>query len=184
MARTSAEVAHRVFALFGVANAAYERPPTTTRAWLAKHGILLHLSPWETAFVQQDAPPESSIFAASWRIEALQVLTWALRLIDELPPPSKRTDFDHVGLTDDILRAPRAFTSSATLRSDAELTAALNEMTDHHWGVRAGPAGRKLFGHPEAESSFDRGVVEQRRYAIEWLAGPDSPAWDFVRTDT
>jgi Domain of unknown function (DUF4272) len=87
----------------------------------------------------------------------------------------------HIGLTPEILAAPDSFASSATLRSEDELEAARAEMTSHHWGVRAGPAGRRLFGHPEAESSFDPGVVEQRRYAIEWLVGPESQEWD---TDT
>jgi hypothetical protein len=184
VARAPAEVAYRALALFGVANAAYEQPPATAREWLEKYGVTRHLSPWESAFVAQDSPPEEMTFAASWRTESLQVLTWALGLLDQLPPPSERADLSLVGLTREILAAPDAFAAAATLRPDAELEAALAEMTSHHWGVRAGPAGRRLHGHPEIESSFDPGVVEQRHYAIEWLAGPPGQVWDHVRTDT
>lgn len=184
MARAPEDLAYRAFALFGVANPAYEQPPATARGWLEDYGISRHLSPWESAFVAQDAPPEPMIFAASWRTEALQALTWALGLIDLLPAPSERADLALVGLTREIIAAPDAFAASATLRPVAELEAALTEMTSHHWGVRAGPAGRRLHGHPEIESSFDPGVVEQRHYAIEWLAGPPDQEWDHVRTDT
>jgi hypothetical protein len=124
------------------------------------------------------------ILAESWRTEALQVLTWALGLIDRLPPPSKRADLARVGVTREILAAPDAFAASATLRPEEELETARAEMGSHCWGVRAGPAGRRLFGHPEAESSFDPGVVEQRHFAIEWLLGPEDQGWDCVRTDT
>ena len=113
------------------------QPPTTARGWLEDYGVARHLSPWEAAFVAQDSPSERMIFAASWRTEALQVLTWALGLIDRLPPPSERADLSLVGLTRDILKAPDAFAASATLRPEAELEAALAEMTSHHWGVRA-----------------------------------------------
>jgi Domain of unknown function (DUF4272) len=184
VARTPTEVAYRALALFGVANAAYEQPPATARGWLQRYGVACHLSPWEEAFLAQDSPPDELIFAASWRTESLQVLTWALGMIDQLPPPSERANLSHIGLTPEILAAPDSFASSATLRSEDELEAARAEMTSHHWGVRAGPAGRRLFGHPEAESSFDPGVVEQRHYAIEWLVGPESQEWDHVRTDT
>jgi Domain of unknown function (DUF4272) len=106
-----------------------------------------HLSPCEEAFLAQDSPPDELIFAASWRTESLQVLTWALGMIDQLPPPSERANLSHIGLTPEILAAPDSFASSATLRSEDELEAARAEMTSHHWGVRAGPAGRRLFGH-------------------------------------
>jgi hypothetical protein len=184
VARTPAEVAYRALALFGVANSAYQHPPTTVRGWLADYGMARHLSPWEAAFIDQDAPPDTLVFAASWRTESLQVLTWALGLLDQLPPASERADLSLVGLTRNILKAPDVFAASATLRPEAELEAALAEMTSHHWGVRAGPAGRRLHGHPEVESSFDPGVVEQRHYAIEWLTGPPGQEWDHVRTDT
>jgi hypothetical protein len=184
VARTPAEVAFRALALFGVANAAYEHPPVTARSWLERYGIARHLSPWEATFLAQDAPPEGMVFAASWRTEALQVLTWALGLIDQLPPPSERADLALVGLTREILASPDTFAASATLRPIDELEDAQIEMTSHHWGVRAGSAGRELFGHPESEDSFDPGVVEQRHYAIEWLVGPEDQDWDSVRTDT
>jgi hypothetical protein len=135
-------------------------------------------------FLAQDTPPDQLVFAASWRTEALQVLTWALGLVDQLPLPSERADLAHVGLTRAILASPDTFAASATLRPVAELETARTEMTSHHWGVRAGPAGRRLHGHPESESSFDPGVVEQRHYAIEWLVGPEGQEWDRVSTDT
>jgi len=184
MARTPVEVAHRALALFAVANAAYEQPPTTVRRWLEKYRVARHLSAWETAFLAQDAPRDALIFAASWRTEALQVLTWALGLIEHLPSPAERADLGQIGLTREILGAPDVFARDATLRAEVELEAAREAMTSHHWGVRAGPAGRRLFGHAEAESAFDPGVVEQRHYAIEWLVGPQEQDWDSVRTDT
>jgi hypothetical protein len=183
MARTPDEVARRTLALFAVANAAYERPPKRIRGWLERTGVSRFLSPWEADFLNKDTAPEEEVFAASWTTEALQVLTWALRLVDELPPASDKADLEQLGITRAIFEAPDAFIASAVLRSIEELETAQAEIEGHHWGVRVGPAGRRLFGHSASEVAFHPDVVCQRHYAINWVVGGDDDE-DDVRTDT
>jgi hypothetical protein len=186
MARTPDEVARRALALFAVANAAYERPPKLIRDWLERAGFSRFLSPWEAHFLSKDTASEEEVFAASWRTEALHVLTWALRLVDKLPPASDKADLGQLGITRAILEDPEAFVTTAVLRPIEELETARGEIMDQHWGVRAGPAGRELFGHPASEDAFHPGIVYQRHYAINWLVGggDDHEDWDRVRTDT
>ena len=186
MARTPDEVARRALALFAVVNAAYERPPKQIRDWLEWTGFSRFLSPWEADFLSKDTAPEEEVCAASWRTEALQVLTWALRLLDKLPPASDKADLEQLGITRAMLEDPDAFITTAVLRPIEELETAQAEIEGHHWGVRAGPAGRRLFGHPASEDAFHPGIVYQRHYAINWLLGrgDDDEDWDNVRTDT
>ncbi|NDL72229.1 DUF4272 domain-containing protein [Vreelandella alkaliphila] len=184
MAKSPSEVAGRVLALFAIAHAAHERPPAQVRSWLERYGVSHFLSRLEASFLSRDEVAEQELVSASWRTEALPVLTWAIGLIEALPPISEKMSLDHVGITRELLEDPESFVASAELRPRNELEAAQAEIESQHWGVRAGPAGRRMFNHPSSEEDLDPGVVYERHYAANWLVFDEYTDWDLVETDT
>jgi hypothetical protein len=79
--------------------------------------ILPHLSPWERQFATTTILTMSleQHLAGMWRMEAGQVLMWALRLIPDLTAPDKQTDLDLRKI--EILSRPASFLNSAALRT-------------------------------------------------------------------
>jgi hypothetical protein len=71
---------------------------------------------------------------ATWRVEAAQVLMWALGLVPDLPPYDTRADHDLLNQvhTGDIPR----FVSSARLRSEGEIDRARDDAELWHWRSR------------------------------------------------
>ena len=85
----------------------------------------------ETTIVTMDAQQQVN---ATWRLEAAQVLMWALGLVPHLPP------FDTQAKHDFLKRIPtgdiRRFVSSACLRSEQEIDQARDDAELWHWRSR------------------------------------------------
>ncbi len=176
-------VAERLLALIAVSSAAHEQPPTSVRAWLENNALEYTLSPREKEFIYSDNPSQAQLVQASWRLEACPVLLWALGLIPSLSRSSAHTDWSALGLPADVTHAPTSFMESAALRAADELLQMQDKIYTLHWGVRAGPAGRKLFPNAAHEEDADASVVYERHYAINWLCQA-AESWDDVQTDT
>ena len=56
---------------------------------------------------------------AMWRLEAAQILMWALRLLPEVPAPDTQSDIDLSKL--EILNHPSSFLSSACCGPQSEI---------------------------------------------------------------
>lgn len=181
--QTAKAVAERLLALIAVSSAAYEQPPTSIRAWLENNALENALSPSEKEFVYSDHPSQAQLVQASWRLEACPVLLWALGLIQNLSSSSVHTDWAALGPPAEITQAPRSFVESAALRAADELLHMQDKIHSLHWGVRAGPSGRKLFPNAAHEEDADASVVQERHYAINWLCEA-AESWDDVQTDT
>lgn len=180
---SSQDVAKRVLALFAVASAAHIQPPTSVRKWLADRNLKEVLSANEREFMSLDSAPHASIEAASWRVESILVLMWALKRVATLPPADTQTTWEAAGIGRDLKDDPMGFIGRSELRSADELNNMGEEIASQHWGVRAGPAGRELFNHPKSEGLIDPRIIQERHYAINWLLGYGSD-WDAVPTDT
>ncbi len=181
--QTAKAVAERVLALIAVSSAAHEQPPASVRTWLESNAIENTLSPNEKEFVYSDNPSQAQLVQASWRLEACPVLLWALGLIPNLSRSSVHTDFSTLGLPAELTQAPRSFVEAAALRTADELLHMQAIIHSLHWGVRAGPTGRKLFPNAAHEEDADPSVVYERHYAINWLCDA-TENWDDVQTDT
>lgn len=181
--QTAKAVAERVLALIAVSSAAHEQPPLSVRTWLESNALENTLSPNEKEFVYSDNPSQTQLVQASWRLEACAVLLWALGLIPNLSRSSIHTDFSSLELPIDLTQATRNFVESAVLRAADELLNMQDRIYSLHWGVRAGPSGRKLFPNAAHEEDADPSVVYERHYAINWLCGT-TDNWDDVQTDT
>jgi hypothetical protein len=111
--------------------------------------------------------------SASWRIEALQILMWALRVIDDLPACDQMADHD---LLKDIPRADQAlpFIESASLRARNEIDKARDFAELWHWRSRTrqlseqGDSRGLLRGADRAGvRTFDDIVRYTARFAVE-----------------
>lgn len=69
-----------------------------------------------------------------WRLEAAQILMWALRLLAEMPAPDTQSDIDLPNL--EMLNRPTSFLSSAVLRTQSEISRARNLAELWHWRSR------------------------------------------------
>jgi hypothetical protein len=181
--RPAREVAQRFLVLAAVSQAAHEQPPSGARDWLSQHDLHGALTEWERDFLSHDRAPHDLLVAASWRLEACAVLSWALNVISTLPPAVEQISWEAAGIAPALFLDPQSFIAKSSLRPDDELSAMQSDIQSQHWGVRAGPAGRRLFSHPESEENLHPFIVYQRHYAVNWVMGHGDD-WDHVPTDT
>lgn len=181
--QTAKAVAERVLALIAVSSAAHEQPPTSVRTWLENNAIEHTLSPSEKAFVYSNNPSPVQLAQASWRLEACTVLLWVLGVIPNLSRSSIHADWTALRVPSEVTQNPRSFVESAVLRTAEEITQMQERIHSLHWGVRAGPIGRKLSPNTAHEEDADTSVVYERHYAISWVCEA-AGSWDDVQTDT
>lgn len=181
--RSAQEIAKRILALTAVSEAAQEWPPNQVSDWLDGFELWAVLSDAELLFIRSEIVQDEIRFSMSWRVEACTVLMWAIGRIDELSAPSSKTSLSELGIGPELLSKPQEFIASAELRPVRELSAAQLGIETEHWGVRAGPAGRRMFGNDDPEGAYNPSIVYQRHYAINWIMG-EGEAWDDVLTDT
>ena len=180
---TSRQVAERLFVLISVSEAAHEQPPNSVREWLKEHRLEGALSKRERAFVYSDNPSQQQMAAASWRLECCPVLMWALGRLPQLPSASKDSSWQELGIDLEFLDNPESVIASAKVRDEKSLRELQDEIESQHWGIRAGPAGRRLFPDPRREENANHEIVYERHYAINWLCGY-AEDWDDISTDT
>ena len=179
--RPAAEVMGRALALLLVAVRAEslsEGAPealTADRLYQKLPSAFAHLTPQELQFVNTDAPIQAHVVAMEWRYEALNVLLWALGLVDELIWPDALCDMAHcvsvlVGVDADALVA------NATLRPSTDIIDQLDLHLRLHWLLR----DAELQGH--TKPALRRGVLMERHHALNWLIGYEQASWDKVST--
>ena len=114
------------------------------------------LTPWERSFAETTliTISERKLVDASWRIESLQVLLWAVGAIDDLPPWNERARHD---LADPNFAAMgKKFFSLCKLRSRGEIEAARELAEMWHWRSRTRQiieAGQALQASPELQKA-------------------------------
>jgi hypothetical protein len=138
-----------------------------------------HLTPHEAHFVHTATPSDSQVVAMGWRYEALNVLLWALGLVDELSWPAQVCDVAHcVSLLVNVNADPDALVQDSMLRPRADILDQLDLHMRLHWLLR----DAELHGKPGPDVS--RGVVMERHHALNWLIGFERAPWDKVSTAT
>jgi hypothetical protein len=109
--------------------------------------IFQYLSPWERQFATTTMQTMSlqQHLDGMWRLEAAQVLMWALRLLTELPGPDTQSVVNLPEL--EILSHPTSFLNSAVLRIQSDIAHARDVAEFWHWRSRTEElirAGRSL----------------------------------------
>ena len=181
--RSAPDVARRALALFVVAvraeSLAGDEGPIPVDDLRTRFPLALPaLSPREAAFLENATPDRQDVVNATWRYEALQVLEWALGLVDELPFPDRICDVPRVARV--IIDADHVRLADHTwLRPSGEVLDALDEHYRLHWAVRQA----KLDGASEP-ANLEPGVVAERHHALNWLVRFEDADWDDVDTPT
>ena len=174
--RTSEEVAHRTIALAVIAVTGETLDADLSASLTDQFQAQGYFSPEERRFLGDiTADPQDRINAA-WRYEGVHVLLWALGVYDDIGRPDTITDVPLLASTLRDLGAD-GLIARAQLRSQAELLDAADLMYRYHWAVRQA----RLDG-AAPPAGLDPSVVQERRYALEWLI--TNVPWDDVSTDT
>jgi len=177
--RSAAAVARRCLVLCSVVAASHNEDRTKIVTWLKSEGLWDDVSPKERSFLQSKKPTNRQLINASWRVEALYILLWALRLIPSLE--IGKTPSERFRLTDllPFLGPTSQFINNSELRPEDEIYETNEKIYEAHWSVR--DAGINSKDIPE---DIDPGVIMERHYGINWLMGYCGQPWDNVSTDT
>jgi hypothetical protein len=133
--------------------------------------IFTYLSPWERQFASTTMLTMSSRqqLDAMWRVEAAQVLMWALRLIAQLPPPDTQADDPNL-LKAEILSPPSNFLNSAALRPQAETDHARDVAELWHWRSRTEELIREAQPFPSHEEIFTKQGIKSYQDIVRLAA--------------
>jgi len=137
------------------------------------------LSRNELEFICADHPSAQTVINYLWRYESLNILLWALKCIDYLPYPSVVSNASSIA--DIILDLDQKyFVADAELRPVTELLDALDLHYRLHWAVRQAHLSKKII------DGLERGVVQERHYALNWVLQFENEniEWDNVQTST
>jgi len=178
--RTSSACAQRCVILYGIISAGHGEERSKIICWLKDENLWEHVSKQEIEFLESTSPSEPQIVNATWRIEALHLLLWALNKINSA---SNLSDMCNVGSIQTVcnfyLTNTNNFIGSAKFRKENEIYE-LNELIyESHWNVRDAQINDK-----EIPDQLNSGLVQERHYAINWLMGYCGQEWDEISTDT
>jgi hypothetical protein len=178
--RTAPEIARRALALHCVIAASHEVSKGDISKWLKDENLYEELSPWERGFMESPQNTERDIIQATWRVEGQVALLWAIKKIDRMDDPTGQCNTRPlVDAIPDLFTSTSAFTDSADLRGEDEISDAYEEIYEIHWRLR----DSKRKGAPLA-THYDSGVVQERHYALNWITGYCGQEWDEITTDT
>lgn len=173
--RDQQEILDRICCLHASAACAYGFNRSAALRWLVQEGLSASLTESESEYLRTGA---GKLAEFRWQIEAIWALCWCLSLVERL-------DFWSACDDDFVHRLPNLKSGApsstmrerAVLRNTAELTHANDLAFCLHWvcrdaqlHCRAAPAGADLR------------LIENRRKALEWVAGRE--LWDATPLDT
>ncbi|NBP70068.1 MAG: DUF4272 domain-containing protein [Cytophagia bacterium] len=114
----------------------------------------------------------------SWRSEAIWLLLWTIKKVDELDLP-----LDEVNIADIVDRLPKLMSSTKDFIESAEIRAT-GEILDQsdliyrlHWATRQAELDNNV------ELDLNPSIVVERHYAINWVTYY-ADNWDDITTDT
>ena len=178
--RSPHSVARRLLALAAVSGVASGLDREEILFWLKHEFLWPAVLPTEERFLTSLSPSPKDSIAFSWRMEAVYVLGWALRLRDDLEPPTAEAS---IGSVLEQMPGPgdavAGFVESCALRPAGEIQAAVEAYFDAH----ASCCACKSRGQPERHG-YDIEVVQERHRALNWLVQYEHAEWDHVATDT
>lgn len=176
--RTQSEVADRAIALQIVALKGEGSPRSIVDKAMRELRAEGALSPEERVFVRKSAPTQQELVNFSWRYESLNVMLWALGVVDSLGRPDAMCDVS--AMTQKIIDLGRDGLRERTrLRPQAEILDAADLIYRYHWAT----TDARINGRP-APAGLDNGIVYERHYALNWLIGYMGQGWDDISTDT
>ena len=137
------------------------------------------LSPNEKAFIETKIDVQQDRLQFSWQYERSWVLLWALGYIEKLEYPPKICEVPK--LVDLIKgRSIAQIVREANPRSRREILDEADLIYRLHWAV----VEQRVNGKIEVPREVEKGVVQERHAALNWLIGYMGQTWDDISTDT
>ena len=115
----------------------------------------------------------------SWRYERSWVLLWALGYIERLECPPSICDVPQLA---GLIRGKSVeqIVRNAKPRSQREILDAADLIYRLHWAVVEERVNQKV----KVPEKVEKGVVQERHAALNWLMGYMGQEWDDISTDT
>ena len=173
--RSLREIGERILCLFCLAGTANCEGDDSFVRYLREFDLWKSLSKEEKLYLSNPTYETQAHINATWRLEALYLLVWAVEIVPELPFPTGQASVDE--FIDQLPSSdvdPTEFINGLRLRPISEIMDASDLIYRLHWAVR----------HYGSSLDIDGGVVQERHHAINWLTNYDREKWDWVATDT
>ena len=116
----------------------------------------------------------------TWRIEALFVLAWAVRLVKTLPFPTRQVENQRlIDKFPSFNKSPRPFIDTLKLRPKSTIMDKSDLIYRLHWATRQA----EIDGQ-SPPGGLDPEIIYEWHYAINWITKYGDADWDDVTTDT
>jgi len=137
------------------------------------------LSPREQEFIEHRMGDQQERVQFSWRYERSWALLWALGYVERLDYPPSVCDVPKLA---ELIRG-KSLTeigAKAKPRSVEEILDEADLIYRLHWAV----VDDRLNHTANVPEGVDKGVVQERHAALNWLIGYQGQEWDEITTDT
>ena len=136
------------------------------------------LSPKEKEIFDAESMSDIQKAYATWRYESLQVIIWALGLMENLPYPSDICNVKEV-VAKIFTPSREEFENSVNIKTKDEILEALDMTYRMHWAcVNA------RIKNEEVGGQLNPSIIYERHYALNWLTNFEGLNWDNVSTPT
>lgn len=148
--------------------------------YLKKHGLWDYVTEDEKSFLANPTDEKKSY--ETWKCEAIWLLMWAVKRVDDLYFPDKLCSLDNIPYKEYPVgpeKDPNNFINAITeSRNKAEIL----DANDLHYRINWACVDARINGK-EIEG-IHTGVVYERCYALNWLICYRNQEWDDVSCDT
>lgn len=148
--------------------------------YLKKNNLWDKVTPNEKLFL--DTPSNEKKAVETWKSEAIWVLMWSLKKVDELGFPDKLCNLNNIPYNDYPVgrdKDPNEFIRRITeTRSKSEILDAADYYYRLHWACVDARINYK------AMETVNPGIVYERHYALNWLINYMEQEWDDITCDT
>jgi hypothetical protein len=176
--RSKEEIAYRALCLLTVALKGEGLEQSIVERIVQEHDLVSRLTLKESAFIANLSPSIHERTQFSWRYECAWVLLWALSFVEELGRPDQICDVSRsVRFMKE--RTTSEFLADSKERPAAEILDAADLIYRYDWAC----VSARLKGEP-APAGLDKGIVQERHHALNWLFGYLGQEWDRITIDT
>lgn len=177
---TRAQVEQELSAKGGKTTGLHEATVARLDYWMGNENLHDRLSPQESELLAQPVASwgHQVLVDASWRVESIGVLLWALSLVDRIPPWDAPFDQQEAIEPLGVFSKVSKFMSGARLRRREDIRKARDVAQTWHWRARTMQAF--LAGDaPPGGGTFDDLVRQKAKEALERGEVPELADGDF-----
>jgi len=179
--RTAKAIAERLTVLAITNMVAFDvMPGEEAVEYLQKNNFWDKVTPDEKSFLAD--PSDEKKILETWKCEAIWVLMWALKKVDELGFPDKLCDLNNISYTDYPVgkdKDPNEFVNHiGEPRTKSEILDANDLYYRLHWACVDARINNKSI------DDLNSDVVYERHYALNWLINYMEQEWDDISCDT